>query len=99
MEKVCFSRDSRVLVTGGFDGKVGVWNLENGTLMRTLETTGPVESVVIGADGRIAANTTVSSREGYIWFAPDKLLELAQSLIPRNPPDYLTAAEKRRFGL
>lgn len=76
-----------------------MWNLENGTLMRTLGTTGPVESVVMGIDGRIAANTIVSSRDGLIWLAPDKLLEFARALIPRDPPDYLTAAEKQRFGL
>ncbi|HRI63453.1 MAG TPA: CHAT domain-containing protein [Polyangium sp.] len=96
---VCFDRNSKILVTGGLDAKVCVWDLESGRLMRTLETPGPVDGVAIGIEGRIAANTVRSSSEGFIWIAPDKLLEMARSLIPRDPPDYLTVAEMRRFGL
>ncbi len=94
-----FDRDSNVLVTGGHDCEVRVWNLENGSLMRTLETDHPVDGIAIGFEGRIAASTNASTNEGVVWLAPDKLLDIAQSLIPRDPPDYLTEAEKRRFGL
>lgn len=96
---VGFAPDSKVLLTGGLDAKVCVWDLETGTLMRTLETAGLVLGVVMGVEGRIAASTTVHSSEGFIWIAPDKLLDMARALIPRDPPDYLTFAEMKRFGL
>jgi WD40 repeat protein len=93
--------DSKLLVTGGNDAKVCVWDIETGTLMRTLETPEPVTGVAISADGRIAASVAVSatSGKGFVWVSPEKLLDTARSLIPRDPPDYLTVAEVRRFGL
>lgn len=93
--------DSKLLVTGGNDAKVCVWDMETGTLMRTLETPGAVTGLAISADGRIAASVSISvtSGEGFVWVSPEKLLDMARSLIPRDPPDYLTVAEMQRFGL
>jgi WD40 repeat protein len=46
--------DGRRAVSGGYDGKVRVWDLETGTTVHTLTGHGQVTSVAISADGRRA---------------------------------------------
>jgi WD40 repeat protein/serine/threonine protein kinase len=52
---VCMSRDGGLALSGGYDGKLHLWELATGHCLRTFEGhIGPVTSVCLSRDGRFA---------------------------------------------
>ncbi|MEV6713186.1 WD40 repeat domain-containing protein [Lentzea sp. NPDC051208] len=56
------SPDESVLVTGGPDGRVHLWDLARGTELATLAVGAPVRSVTFAPDGSLAVLTDASLR-------------------------------------
>jgi WD40 repeat protein len=55
VEAVAFSKYGRTIATGGYDGKVRLWDAETGTLMATLDGhTDVVAAVAFGPDDTLA---------------------------------------------
>ncbi|HET9913918.1 MAG TPA: WD40 repeat domain-containing protein [Anaerolineales bacterium] len=54
-ESMAFSVDGRWLVSGGFDQKIIVWDMESYSIAHTHESSSPVESVAISPDGQLVA--------------------------------------------
>lgn len=50
---VAFSPDGRLLASAGFDRKLKLWNVTDGTELRTLESCEAINSVTFSPDGRI----------------------------------------------
>jgi WD40 repeat protein/uncharacterized caspase-like protein len=68
---VIYSPDGKIIAAvserGSLQNAIGLWNAENGELIRYLEgQSGPILSVAIGSDGKILA-TAGSDRDIYLW--------------------------------
>ena len=70
-----FSRDARLVATGGKDGMVRVWNTRTGRLAQTIVHPGPVESVGFSPNGRELLSFG-PHRVVYIWELRDAFLRL-----------------------
>jgi WD40 repeat protein len=70
-----FSRDGRLVATGGDDGMVRVWNTRTGHLAQTIVHPGPVESVAFAPNGRELLSFG-PHRVVYIWELRDAFLRL-----------------------
>jgi WD40 repeat protein len=58
---MAFSPDSRLLVSGGHDRTLRIWDVQGSTLRATLREDGPVEGLAFTPDGRlVAAVSTVN---------------------------------------
>jgi WD40 repeat protein len=64
---IAVSGDGQVLASGGSDGKIKLWNLETGTLVRSLTGhQGAVQALAISPDGRQLISATQDAKLG-IW--------------------------------
>jgi WD40 repeat protein len=63
-----------MIVSGGFDGTLRLWDTSNGQLVRTIVDRGDIESVAWSPDGRLIASTSQTAIR--IWpGSTDELLE------------------------
>lgn len=52
---IAFSPDGHLFVAGGWDGIVKVWNVSDGTLLKTIAADGLVNDIVFNSDGSLMA--------------------------------------------
>ncbi len=93
-----FSPNGQTVVTAGDDHTVWVWDATTGTAIHRLDGhTGPVKWAAFSPDGQIIV-TASEDKTARIWPSVEALLELAEPLIQRDPPEF-TPEERIRFGL
>src|SRR5690606_30845111 len=49
-----FSRDSKYVYSGSFDGTLRRWNTDTGEMTKIVEGTAPVRGFAVARDGRVA---------------------------------------------
>lgn len=55
--------DERILVSGGFDGRICIWNLDYSVLLHTIETRCIISCIALTEDGQL---TICGTREGIV---------------------------------
>ena len=64
MESLAISYDEEILFSGGLDGKIGVWNVHNSTLLGNLITDFPIRTLHLSDDNDyLVAESKASNRE------------------------------------
>ena len=62
------SADGRIAVTGGFDGRIRVWDVDSSSCLQVLgRPGGMVESVCLSADGRWVLSSTHRDKSVRLW--------------------------------
>lgn len=93
-----FSPNGQIIVTAGKDGLVLVWDVTTRSVIRRLDGhTDRVFHAAFSPDGQTII-TASRDRTARIWPGAEQLLEEAEALIQRDPPEF-TPEERIRFGL
>ena len=71
-ERLAVFPDGQTILSGGQDGSLCLWDVNAGTLLRTLYTdAGPISQIAISVDGSLLLVSGSSSREVYKWDLSD----------------------------
>ena len=92
VNSVVFSPDGEILVSGGDDNTIRVWNVHTGQLLHTLdEHTGSVNSVAFSPDGKMFASGS-SDFTARLWDADTHQLLKTFRMVSKNTVFYVGTA-------